>query len=134
VSYLTCTEHNVTCNGRASFIKVALDNFRMTLFSGFSLVEKGLIGIKLWRNFGSLSCFRKATFSSFQENVECNRRNQQLNKRRRCSKHLVRWLRYSLGISPILYAFLNFKNFINFHILQGIIPSSLINQYVEICL
>jgi hypothetical protein len=89
--------------------------FRITFLNNLPVMDKGLIGCKFWRNFGSLPGFSNViNFSSFQDLGKWYNQRQCWNKCIRYTTGLLgRCLRNLFGIPPSPQAFLSFNEFAN---------------------
>jgi hypothetical protein len=108
---------------RTLFSMCFWNNFKLTFSNNLPVVDKRIIGSKFWWNFGSLPGFGNImSFPSFPGLGKWDSRRQWFNKWAKCTNgRLRRCLRHSFRIQSIPQAFLNFKDFINFCISQGLI-------------
>jgi hypothetical protein len=97
--------------------------FRITFSNSLPVVDKRQIGRKFWENLGSLPRLSNViTFVSFQGFEKWDSKRQWLNKCVRCISGLFgRCLRHSFGIPSSQQAFLDFNEFANLRMLQGLI-------------
>jgi hypothetical protein len=99
--------------------------FRITFSNSLPVVDKRLIGRKLWGNLESFLGFGKVIiFASFQIVGKWESRRQWLISCVKCTKVVLgSCLRLSFGMPPIPQAFLSFGEFTNFCSSHGLILS-----------
>jgi hypothetical protein len=85
--------------------------FRMTVSNTLPVVNRRLIGRKLWGNFGPLSGFGNVlTFASFQDFGKCDSWRQSLYECVHCANGLLgRCVRHSFWMPSIPQAFPTFR-------------------------
>jgi hypothetical protein len=96
--------------------------FRITFSNSLPVVHNRLIWHKFWGNFGSLPGFSNILTCSFiQDFGKWDSQRQWLNKCVRCTSCLLEMcLRHSFGIPSSLQALLNFNEFTNLCMPQGL--------------